>query len=204
MKLYASLTSPFARKIRILVAEKSIPCELVVDDPNAPNSPVSGLNPLGKVPVMLRDDGSALFDSPVILEWLDRSRSPALIPAEGEERWQVLRWQGLADGLMDAVVTRMIELRRAPEHQSKTALAHQEGKVTRALSWANERVGGAEYLVDAFSLADIALGAALDYLDFRYPHAWRTGFPDLDCWHAAISRRPSFAATLPPGLERPA
>ena len=91
MKLYASLTSPFARKIRILVAEKSIPCELVVDDPNAPNSPVSGLNPLGKVPVMLRDDGSALFDSPVILEWLDRSRSPALIPAEGEERWQVLR-----------------------------------------------------------------------------------------------------------------
>lgn len=203
MKLYASLTSPFARKIRVLLAEKSLPCEFVQADPNAPGSPVSGLNPLGKVPVLERDDGSVLFDSPLILEWLDRSSPPPLIPADGEDRWQVLLWQALADGLMDAVVTRMIELRRAPEHQSKTAVAHQEGKIAQALGWASERAGDGYVRGASFGLADIALVCALDYMDFRYPHGWRAGLPQLASWHARQSQRPAFLSTLPPDLKRP-
>lgn len=204
MKLYASLTSPYARKVRILLAEKAIDCELCVSDPVGPDSPVPALNPLGKVPVLARDDGSVLFDSPVILEWLDRSKPPQLIPADGESRVQVLLWQALADGIMDAAVLRMTETRRAPEHQSKHAIAHQEGKVARAMAWANERVTG-DFLVESrFSLADIALGAALDYVDLRNPHGWRAAHPVLARWHSTLAERPSFVATRPPGLERPA
>ncbi len=203
MKLYASLTSPFARKIRVFLAEKSLACEFVQADANAPGSPVPDLNPLGKVPVLERDDGSVLFDSPVILEWLDGTSQPRLIPEAGEARWQALLWQALADGLMDAVVTRMLELRRAPEHQSKTAIAHQEGKVARALGWANQRVGGEHLVGPSFGLADVALTCALDYTDFRYPHGWRASLPQLAAWHARQCERPSFLATLPPDLKRP-
>lgn len=203
MKLFASLTSPYARKVRILLIEKGIACEFTEAVPNAQDSPIPGLNPLGKVPVLVRDDGSVLFDSPLILEWLDRSKPPALIPADGEERWQVLLWQALADGMMDASVLQMTEGRRAPEHQSKTALAHQSGKVASAMDWANARIR-ADYLVGAsFSLADIALGSALDYVDFRNPHAWRSAHPELARWHAVLAERPSFVETRPPGLVRP-
>jgi len=200
MKLLASLTSPYARKIRILLAEKGIACDFEEAVPNAKDSPIPALNPLGKVPVLVRDDGSVLFDSPLILEWLDRSKSPGLIPADGEERWQVLLWQALADGMMDASVLLMTETRRAPEHQSKTALSHQAGKVARAMDYANARIRGNYLVGDRFSVADIALGSALDYVDFRNPHAWREQRPTLAEWHATIAERASFSATRPPGL----
>ena len=202
MKLYASLTSPYARKIRVLLAEKSITHDFEETDANSQGSPVPGLNPLGKVPVLVRDDGSALFDSPLILEWLDGLCSPRLIPSEGEDRWQVLLWQALADGIMDAAVLRMTELRRAEEHRSATALAHQEGKIARAFAWASARVGDGALVGASFSLADVAMIAALDYVDFRYPHAWRDEHTALARWHAASAERASFSATLPPGLTR--
>lgn len=203
MKLYASLTSPYARKVRIALAEKAVACDFVQADPVGPESPVPALNPLGKVPVLVRDDGSVLFDSPLILEWLDGLSPPALAPAAGEERIQVLLWQALADGIMDAAVLRMMEARRAPEHQSKTALAHQEGKIDRAMAYADARVGAGLLFGSSLSLADIALVAALEYVDFRYPHAWRASHPKLERWHSALAERASFVATRPPGLARP-
>lgn len=202
MKLYASLTSPFARKIRILVAEKSIRCELVETDPTGKDSPVPSLNPLGKVPVLVRDDGSALFDSPVIIEFLDAAAPPAFIPSQAEDRFDVLRWQALADGMMDATVQRLLETRRKPEQQSKSAFARQEEKLTRALAYADERAV-APYLVGGqLTLADVALGVALDYIDLRHPHDWRASCPALTSWHQRIGERPSFVATRPPGLPR--
>lgn len=200
MKLLASLTSPYARKIRILLAEKGIDCAFEEAVPNAQDSPIPALNPLGKVPVLVRDDGSVLFDSPLILEWLDRSKPPLLLPPDGEERWQVLLWQALADGMMDASVLLMTELRRAPEHRSRSALDHQAGKVARAMDYANARIRGDCLVGERFSLADIALGSALDYVDFRNPHAWREQRPALADWHATVAARASFAATRPPGL----
>ncbi|MBK8999769.1 MAG: glutathione S-transferase N-terminal domain-containing protein [Myxococcales bacterium] len=200
MKLLGSLTSPYARKVRILLAEKGIACDFQEAVPNAQDSPIPALNPLGKVPVLVRDDGSVLFDSPLILEWLDRSKPPPLIPADGEERWQVLLWQALADGMMDASVLLMMETRRAPEHQSKTALAHQAGKVASAMEYANARIRGDTLVGASFSLADIALGSALEYVDLRNPHAWREQHPALAGWHAKLAERSSFSATRPPGL----
>jgi glutathione S-transferase len=118
MKLYGSLTSPYVRKCRVLIKEKALACEFVAGDVGAADSPVAALNPLGKVPVLERDDGSPLFDSPVVLEYLDSLKLPALLATSGEERWQMLRWQALADGIMDATVTRLLETRRPPEQQS--------------------------------------------------------------------------------------
>ncbi len=100
MNLYGNETSPYVRKVRVLALEKGIDCPLVKVDYADPASPVHVHNPLGKIPVMALNDGSALYDSPVIVEYIDSLKVPALIPAGGEARWQVLRWQALADGMM--------------------------------------------------------------------------------------------------------
>lgn len=203
MKLYGSLTSPYVRKVRIVLKEKEIPCEFVVADTGAPDSPVPALNPLGKVPVLQRDDGPALFDSPVIVEYLDALKGAPLIPAAGEARWETLRWHALGQGILDAVVTRLLEARRPPERQSPEAIARQEGKVAAALRYAETASRGTGYLVGGgLTLADIALGVALEYTDFRHPHDWRSRHPRLAQWLAAIGARPGWAETRPPGLEQ--
>jgi len=203
MKLYASLTSPYARKVRIVLLEKKIDHELVETDTTAADSPISSLNPLGKVPVLEQEDGSVLFDSPLIIEWLDSLGEPPLIPPTGDARWMVLRWQALADGIMDAVVTRLLELRRAPERRSPVALAHQEEKVARALNWAQACMAEDFLVQQRLTVADITLVAALEYVDFRYPHDWRDNHAKLAQWHARICEHPSFVRTRPPGLEVP-
>lgn len=202
MKLYGSLTSPYVRKVRIVLLEKGLPCEFVVQGATDPGSRVPGLNPLGKVPVLERDDGEALFDSPLICEFLDSLKGDPLIPARGEPRWQVLRWQALSQGMLDAVVLRMLELRRLPDKQLPEAVSKQEHKVAQALAYADRGQPGRSYLVgDQLSLADIAMATACDYTDFRYAHDWRKRHPQLAAWHAAISRRPSFRETLPPEMQ---
>lgn len=199
MKLYGSLTSPYVRKVRVLLIEKNIPCELVVCDPHQPDSIVQSHNPLGKVPVLERDDGSNLFDSPVIIEYLDGLGGAASIPAAGESRWRVLRWQALADGILDAVVARLLETRRPKERQSPEAMTLQEGKIARALAFADKSCGAEAYLADGrFTLADLALGIALAYTDFRHPHDWRSKHRRLAGWFAPISGRSSFVETQPP------
>ncbi len=131
MKLYGSPTSPYVRKVRVLLHEKNIACEFIVSDPWDKDSIVPQHNPLGKVPVLELDEGTPLFDSPVIVEYLDAQEGEPLIPRSGESRWQVLRWQALADGALDAVVTRLLETRRPPEKQSAETMAHQECKIAR-------------------------------------------------------------------------
>ncbi len=202
MKLYGSLTSPYVRKARILLKEKNIPCEFVVADPWDPASEVSKLNPLGKVPALQLDNQRVLFDSPVILEYLDIEFGEPLIPASGDTRWQVLRWQALADGILDAVVARFWEMKRPVEQQSEDSIARQEQKVARVLAHAEQTIRQHHYLVgDKFTMADLALGVALEYIDFRYAHEWRARNPRLAFWLEGVCRRPSFPETLPPGME---
>lgn len=205
MKLHGSLTSPYVRKARVLLEEKRIAHEFVVADPWAADTYMPTLNPLGKVPVLVLDDGAALFDSPLICEYLDGLEAPNLIPSSGAARLGVLRWQALADGIMDAASTRVLEYRRPATQQSPETIARQEDKIGRALAYAERAHGGSRYLVeDRITLADIALGVALDYIDFRYAHPWRARHPQLSTWLAGIGARPAFAATAPPGLTRPA
>ncbi len=203
MKLYGSLTSPYVRKARILIREKDLPCEFIAAGPSDPGSPVPALNPLGKVPVLMLDNGEGLFDSPVIVEYLDSLKPPVLLPATGEARWDSLRWQALADGVLDAVVARMLELRRPPEQQSANDIRRQEDKVARALDYAAHRLGdGSWFVAGRFTLADLVMGVALDYTDFRYPHDWRARHPRLGRWLEGLSARPSFIETRPPGMEK--
>jgi len=199
MKLYGSLTSPYVRKVRVLLAEKRLDCEFVVADPMASDSPISAHNPLGLVPTLVRDDGFVLFDSPVILEYLDSLSAPALIPPGGEPRWRVLRWAALADGILDQAVARTMELRRPAALRSAQANARREEKIARALDFAERELPAGEHPAEErFTLADIALLAAIEYVDFRYPHDWRATRPRLAAWHERVRERPAFAATRPP------
>ena len=199
MKLYGSLTSPYVRKVRVLLREKNIACEFVIAAATDPGSPVPALNPLGKVPVLALDNGETLFDSPVIVEYLDAQTPPAWLPATGESRWAVLRLAALADGVMDAVVARLLETRKPPAQQTADFIRNQEAKVARSLDYAERQLGGRSWFVaDRFGLADLAMGAALEYIDFRYAHDWRGGHPRLAQWLAGVGARPSFLETRAP------
>lgn len=199
MKLLGSFTSPYVRKIRVLIAEKDVACDFVMADPTAADSPVPGHNPLGLVPVLVRDDGSALFDSPVIAEYLDTLKAPALIPSSGEPRWEVLQLAALADGILDQCVARTMELRRPGSQQSAEVNKRREVKIARAIEFAEEHGTGGAYLAGGrLTLADIAMATALEYIDFRYPHDWRSPNPRLAAWHEGIGARPAFVATRPP------
>ncbi|MHB8742466.1 MAG: glutathione S-transferase N-terminal domain-containing protein [Sulfuricaulis sp.] len=203
MKLYGSLTSPYVRKARILIREKNLPGEFVAADAWAADSPVPALNPLGKVPVLALDNSELLFDSPVIVEYLDSMKPPALLPAAGAARWQMLRWQALADGILDAVVTRLLESRRPAAQQSAENIRRQEEKIARSLDYAERQLGNEPWLMsDHFTLADLTMGVALEYIDFRYPHDWRRAYRRLGPWLAGISARPAFIDTRPPGMEK--
>lgn len=199
MKLYGSLTSPYVRKVRIVLAEKGIPYEFVVENPSDPGTRIPALNPLGKVPAFERDNGKVLYDSALIVEYLDALQGEPLIPPAGEARWDVLLWHTLAMGIVDAVVARLMETRRPSERQSPQVIARQEGKIARGLAAADATEKGARYLVgDSLTLADISLGVALEYIDLRYPHAWRAQYPHLAQWLDRFSNRDSFIATRPP------
>jgi glutathione S-transferase len=203
MKLYGSETSPYVRKLRILIEEKDIPCDFVVEGPADPAGNVAALNPLGKVPVLLRDQGDVLFDSPVIAEYLDSLKGAPMLPASGESRWVVQRWHALSQGMLDAVVARMVEGRRPADKQMPEAITKQEGKIAAALKYADGAVGTGPYLVDnRYSLADIALAVALEYIDLRYAHDWRGTYPRLAKWLAPISARPALRKTLPPEMRK--
>jgi len=198
MKLYGSLTSPYVRKVRIFLIEKGIDYEFITEGPSDPAGNVPRLNPLGKVPVLIRDDGEAIFDSPMIIEFLDDLSGHPLIPA-GKTRWQAQRWHALGQGILDAVVTRLMETRRVAERQEPAVIDRQEGKIAAALRFANEHYKKEKYLVNgSLTIADISFGVALEYIDFRYPHDWRSLYPRLDQWLNEHSASPSFTVTKPP------
>ena len=198
MKLYGSLTSPYARKVRIFLIEKGIDYEFITEGPSDPAGNVARLNPLGKVPLLIRDDGEVIFDSPMIIEFLDDLTGYPLIPA-GKTRWQAQRWHALGQGILDAVVTRLMETRRTAERRDPAIIDKQEGKVAAALRFADEHYKKGKYLVNnSLTIADISLGVALEYIDFRYPHDWRSLYPNLDRWLKEHSSSPSFSETRPP------
>jgi glutathione S-transferase len=200
MKLYGTATSPYVRKLRILASEKALPMTFVAAAPGAPDGVVAALNPLGKVPVLALANGEVLFDSPVIMEYLDSLGSPALLPSTGDARWRVQRWHALAQGMIDATVARLLETRRPAEKQWPESLAKQEAKINSAMGFAAEKMPPQdEFLVDnRFSFADIAMGVALAYVDFRWGSEWRQRHGELSRWASHIAARPSFRDTQPP------
>lgn len=200
MKLHGTALSPYARKVRLMILEKGMQCEEVLSDLSDPDSAAKRLNPLGKVPVLELDDGTALFDSVVIAEYLEAMSGPRLIPAVGPQRWQTLTTAALADGLMDAVVTRLLEKRRDLALQSESVFDKEEARVARILGALEELANPERPFLcgDGLTLADLAVAAAIGYLDFRYPHDWRATHLNLAAWFEVISLRPSVAQTAPP------
>jgi glutathione S-transferase len=201
MKLVGTPNSPFTRKARIVLAEKRIDYEFVIDAPNDAKTRVPGYNPLGKVPVLIIDDDTAVFDSRVIVEYLD-SASPVtrLIPEDTRHRIQVRRWEALADGCTDAIVAVTAEKRRGPQRQSSKWIAHQQGKIDRALKAMSDDLGGKTWCSgEFFNLSDIAVGCCLAYLDLRQPELnWRKTYPNLMKFAERLAQRPSFKDTAPP------
>lgn len=201
MKLFASLTSPYARKIRIILAEKALPFELIVDSPWEANTRVPEINPLGKVPALVTDEGEAFFDSPVIAGYLETlAAAPHLLPPQPLEAVRVRQTEALADGITDAAVTALLESRRPDGERSDSVIARQMDKIGRGLDLLEARASGREWLHgERYSLGDIAAGVALGYLDLRFPRtAWRDTHPTLKAMSERLFARPSFASTVPP------
>lgn len=202
MKLFGTLTSPYVRKVRAFLHEKGLAYEFIVEAASDPAGNVPRLNPLGKVPVLLRDDGEALFDSPMIIDYLDGLGGAPLIPAAGDERWRAQRWHALGQGVCDAVVARLMETRRKAEQQDAGVIAKQEGKIAAALKFAEARLGKGTPLAGArFGIADLALAVALEYIDLRYVHDWRSVHPALARWLAGVSERPCLKETRAPKMQ---
>ena len=197
MKLRYSTTSPFVRKCMATAIEAGVVADLELETTNPwdPDTDVATQNPIGKIPALTLHDGSVLFDSPVICEYLDSLRDPPrLFPPEGGARWRALTRMALADGLMDAAILRRRELMRPADEQSSWWVARQFGIVERA-------VDAMEQEADAYDGVDIGLlttAISLAYLDFRVPDlAWREGHPGLSAWHQRFSQRPSVQVTEP-------
>ncbi len=202
MKLFVTPNSPYARKVRVVLIEKRIECELVEVDLSSPDSPLTLHNPLGKVPTLLLDDGSALYDSPVITEYLDK-KTPVMHLIPAARRIEVRRWEALADGLCDAAVALVMEGRREEGKRDEQLVLRQRAKVGRGLRVLSEDLGGNGWCVgNSFSLADIAVCCALAYLGARMPDVdWREMYPNLAGLHARMLERPSFLSTTPPGYS---
>lgn len=205
MKLLGSETSPYTRKVRLVLLEKGLPHTFVVDPPREPGSQVPGLNPLGRIPTLVLDDGTAVFDSPVICEYLDAldapEGAPILIPrSDPAARMRVKRWEALADGIMDSAVVVRIESLRPAEKQDPAHAALHGKAIARALAHAASALAGRTWCEgDALTLADLALESALLYLDLRQPERdWRAQHPPLAAWEARVRARPSVKATIAP------
>lgn len=200
MKLIGSHTSPFARKVRIVLAEKKIEYEFVIDSPWFEDSKVPEINPLGKIPVLVLDDETPLFDSRVIVEYIDNvTPNSKLFPAPNRERTEVKRWEALADGICDAAAAAFLEAKRPKAHKSNDWIERQRGKIMRSLEFMAEELGEKTFCMGThLSMADIAAGTALGYLCFRFPDInWQESHPNLAKLYAKLMQRPSFADSLP-------
>lgn len=200
MKLLGSNTSPYVRKTRLVLLEKNIPHEYVLDPPTDPSSLVLRVNPLGRIPALILDDGFCVFDSPVITDYADTlNDTPILIPRnDPAARLRVKRWEALADGIMDsAVVVRTESIRPAEKQQAATLELHNTA-VTKALDYAAKLLGTHNWCEgESLTLSDLALASALIYLDLRQAERdWRGIHPNLAAWFKQISARPSVQATL--------
>lgn len=201
MKLFVSPTSPFVRKVVVMIREagiEGIETEEVAGNPVAPGSLPVDHNPLGKIPALLLDDGRALFDSRVITRYLDSRAGAGLYPG-GEALWDALALEAMADGMMEAAVLMVYESRIRPEDRRHEPWVDAQWlKVNRALDAAETRWQA--HLAGPLDMGQIALAVALGYLDFRHAaRDWRRGRPALAAWEAAVAQRPALKATVPQG-----
>jgi glutathione S-transferase len=203
MKLIGSLLSPYVRKVRIVMAEKKLDYDFVLEDVWSADTGILQSNPLGKVPCLVMEGGEALFDSRVIVEYLD-TLSPVgkLIPAVGRERAEVKTWEALADGVIDASILARLEANwvgRKKNERSQAWIDRQLAKVNGSLKAMSQGLGEKPFCAGIYlSLADIAVGCALGYLEFRFPDIdWRGTHPNLGKLYDKLMARPSFIETKP-------
>jgi glutathione S-transferase len=200
MQLRYSPTSPYTRKVTVTAIETGLDgrIERIATNVWDPATDIARDNPLGKVPALILEDGTVLFDSPVICEYLDSLHDgPKVIPPAGPERWTALRRQAQADGVVDAAVLRLLESRRPESQRSSTWDARQAGVVARGLN-AFETEAATGGLAGPLTIGHIALGCCLGWLDLRFPHEdWRAARPALTAWFEAFAARPSMQATPP-------
>ena len=201
MKLLASLASPYTRKVRIVLAEKKIECEMELVDVNPVENAVNAHNPLGKVPTLVLDDGTALYDSRVIVEFLDNvSPIARLIPEEKRDRVAVRRWEALADGVLDAGLLVRYESLRDKKERSKAWSDKQLARMRRGMEQMAKDFGERSWChSDRYSLADIAVGCCLGWLGFRKPGDvdWHSDYASLGQHYKKLMERPAFADTVP-------
>jgi len=205
MKLLGTNTSPYVRKTRLVLLEKNIAHTYLIDPPREPGSQVARANPLGRIPALILDDETCVFDSPVIAEYADTlNDTPVLIPrTDALARMRVKRWEALADGIMDSAVVVRTESMRPPSNQevakleADTITRHNDA-ITRALAYISAQLGQRIWCEGAaITLADLALVSALIYLDLRQPERdWRRTHPNLAAWFSRISERASVRTTL--------
>lgn len=200
MKLHWSPKSPYVRKVMVCAHELGLAerLELVrsVAAMLRPNERLMHDNPLSKIPTLVLDDGSALFDSVVICEYLNELAAGSLFPPEGRAKWRALRWHAFADGLLDVLILWRNERDRNDAQRSDELIGAFEAKTLASLQqWEEE---AADLEAEPYSIAHITLGCALGYMDFRFDDLnWRTHAPRLAQWHAGIDARPAFTATAP-------
>jgi glutathione S-transferase len=203
MKLIGSLTSPYVRKVRIVMADKKLDYRFELENVWSPDTRIQIYNPLGKVPCLVMDDGGALFDSRVIVEYLDTLSPVArLIPQPGRDRAAVKCWESIADGVLDACVViakenLRPEIQRSPEH-----IERQYGKIRAGLVAMDSSLGDQTHCMGVnYSLADIAVGCALGYLDLRFASMnWRASHANLSRLYDKLSMRQSFIDTIAPAV----
>ena len=203
MKLIGAITSPYVRKVRIVMAEKKLDYQFVQENVWADDTHIAASNPLGKVPCLVMEGGEAVFDSRVIVEYLD-TLSPVgkLIPATGRERAEVKTWEALADGLLDAAILARLEAtwpHRKDSERSQAWIDRQLLKVNDGLKSMSQGLGDKPFCSGIhLSLSDIAVGCALGWLEFRFPQIdWRSEHPNLGKLLDKLMQRPSFADTRP-------
>lgn len=201
MKLIGSITSPYVRKVRVVLAEKKLDYAFALENVWGADTTISQSNPLGKVPCLVMEDGSALYDSRVIAEYLD-TLTPVckLLPPNGRDRADVKVWEALADGVLDAaILVRLEKTLRPQEQQSEAWIERQMGKVHAGLAVMSDNLGETPFCRGIhYTLADVAVGCCLGWLSFRFPDiAWRDDYPNLSRLFDKLSERQSFKDSVP-------
>jgi glutathione S-transferase len=201
MKLIGSLASPYVRKVRVVMAEKKLDYALILENVWGPDTSIQQSNPLGKIPCLLMEDGGAMFDSRVIVEYLD-TLTPVgkLIPPNGRERAEVKNWEALADGILEAaVLVRLERTTRDPAMQSEVWVSRQMDKVNAGLKAMSQGLGDSAFCVsNHLTLADVSVACCLGWLAFRFPNiTWREEYPNLAKLFDKLSERPSFRDSVP-------
>ena len=195
MKLLYTKRSPYARKVRVIALEKQVPLEFIDEDLAKKSVLLKASNPLAKVPTLILDNGETLFDSPVIAQYLDGLNDKViLIPRRGMEKFKVLRWEAIADGLMDISIACYMEKMRHAQNFHAQFVKNQEEAMLNTCRYCEEHLVELQPL----TLAPIAVASAIGYVNFRLPHMiTKEDFPKLLAWFEIFSKRPSMAQTVP-------